>query len=173
VNKALGNKTFVKVAIACLTLLSFDAMANKRCGFGSKLFGHSKGIVSQTFENATNRVSTGVYSISFGTSGCKNNGMLLFDPIGKNDRLDEQLVYANANYEELVTEMAAGSGETLTAFAEIFGCRGEAAATFGSTTRASYSKIVDHDQMEPEQMLYNLRRTVHESESLRGQCDAV
>jgi hypothetical protein len=157
-------------------LLSSDAFANKRCGLGSKIFGKSKSIISQTFENSTNRVVGGASSIAYGTSGCKDDGMLLFEPLGKNDdqkKIEEQVHYANANYEELVYEMAAGNGETLTGFAETLGCRGDGISTFGSTTRANYSKIIQNENMAPEQMLYNVRETLRANPVLLAQCGAA
>lgn len=154
--------------------LSIPALAgNNRCGLGSKLWGKNKGIVSQVSEMITNPTSSEGSSVSTGTSGCKHNGVLFFEPLGKNDRLNDQLLYANANYEELLLEMAAGSGGTLQGFAETFGCSGDAAGVFGTMTKAGYSRIINHDEVTPEQMLYNVRETFRTTAPLVKSCGAA
>jgi hypothetical protein len=168
------NKILFIITLLAANALTADATAsNKRCGLGSKIFGSSKATLSQLGETFTNISASGSASIAYGTSGCKHNGLLIYDSIGKNDRLEEQIQYANANFEELLFEMASGSGQTLTSFAETFGCSGRAAESFSEMTRRNYPQIIDNEQVSPDLMVQRVRTNFIKNNALRMLCGSV
>jgi hypothetical protein len=166
------NRLFNTILVM-IFVSSTPAFAGKRCGLGSKLLKGSKSIVSQLSEIFTNGISTEEQSITSGTSGCHHDGNLIYDGLGQNDRLEEQLEYTGFNYEELLVEMAAGSGETLAGLAETFGCRGDASAAFGNMIRSRYPTIVDRQEISPGQIIYNVRETFRHEIPLRQSCGSV
>ena len=159
--------------IGILALSSAAIAGSNRCGVGSKIFGKSQGIISQLSEITTNNVSSESYSITYGTSGCKHDNNLIHKGIGKNDRLQEQLEFADVTLEELVNEMAAGRGPNLMAFAEFFVCTGDAATAFGTMTRNSYSDIVDTENASTVEIVRRVRETFRKQMTLRHRCNAV
>jgi hypothetical protein len=161
------------LVVLVVSISSLTAHAGKRCGLGSRLFGKSKSMLSQTSEMVTNPLVSGGASISYGTSGCKHNGNLIHDSIGKNDRFEDQRLFANANYEELLVEMASGSGSTLASFAETFGCKGSATSAFGEMARKNYPQIINQKEASPDQMLIHLRNSFRSDDNVRRVCEAV
>jgi len=155
--------------LLAVVITSSDAMANARCGVGTMLFGGSNGIISQTWENSTNRAFSGGSSISSGTSGCKHNGNFL----SFEERThDQQLLYVNANYEELMLEMADGRGEVLEAFAQTLGCDRGLMPEFTRMARSRYGQIFSDEKTSPEQMLLNVKQQIKANPRLESGCKA-
>lgn len=161
--------------ITAITLMFSNlSFANKRCGLGSKFFGKSKGIVSQLSEITTNQASSENNSISSGTSGCKHNGTLINQSLGKNDRFEEakeeQDSYANVNFEELKMEMAMGKGEVLSGFANSFGCAKSSQLEFIKMTHDSFSEIVPSQNTTPNEMVNKVREIIKINTNLKTNC---
>ena len=169
-----------KISTRLLTLLfalvlSQNALAaNKRCGVGSRLFGWSKGILSQVSEVSTNGSSSGDASISYGTSGCKHDGNLIHKIIGKSEIQDEQIMFAEVNYEEIVMEMSQGQGEVLKGFAMTLGCSERGVGVFSTFTREHFEKLVPSigaTGSSPQLLLNNLSKEANQNPDLLKACD--
>lgn len=176
--KAFTKQTWVSLsslAMLCLFIGNAEA-ANKRCGLGSRLFGWSKGISSQVSEVATNGSSSGGSSIAYGTSGCKHDGSLIHKSIGKNDINEDQILYTEANYEELLLEMSQGSGEILKGFAMTLGCSEKGLGAFSAFTREHFNSLIPEvgvDDSTPQLLLNNISKEVNQNQVLLQACDWV
>lgn len=163
------------LSLFCLLVGNAEA-ANKRCGLGSRLFGWSKGIFSQISELATNGMSSGGSSIAYGTSGCKHDGNLIHKTLGKNDINEDQILYAEANYEELLLEMSQGSGEILKGFAMTLGCSEKGLGTFSAFTRERFNSLmpsVETGDSTPQLLLNNISKEANQNPVLLQACDWV
>ncbi|MDZ4678061.1 MAG: DUF3015 family protein [Oligoflexia bacterium] len=154
-----------------ILLVSLESFAGgNRCGLGSKIFGGKKGITSQTFENSTNRVSSGGASISYGTSGCKHDGNLFIDGFGMNGT--EQLEYVDSNFEELIIQVAKGQGEYLDGLAYVVGCPQTAYSSFRSMARKTYQSI-SNQEVTPVILLNETKRELRRDPVLKQSCQNI
>lgn len=173
----LKNRTIALLAVVGLCLFTENAeAANKRCGLGSRLFGWSKGVLSQVTEIATNGSFSGGSSIAYGTSGCKHDGSLIHKTLGKKDIDEDQILYAEANYEELLLEMSQGSGEVLKGFAMTLGCSEKGLGTFSAFTREHFNRLIPDSQSDgstPQQLLNNISKEANQNQVLLQACDWV
>lgn len=86
------------------------------CGLGAMLWADSidkKHILQQAWIATTNLTGFQTFAISSATSGCTNDGVLV--------RSETVNTFVGANFDDLLQEMAQGSGEHLTALATLAG----------------------------------------------------
>src|ERR671910_2161337 len=107
------KKQWLRVGVALLPLYAAQVWAAPNpdtgpgCGLGKLAwgeYGNQKDIAPQVMQSTTNGTfGSQTFGISFGTSGCTNNGVIM----------SEQLVnaFASATFEHLQPEMAKGHGE--------------------------------------------------------------
>jgi hypothetical protein len=143
----------------------FGAAGNDRCGVGTKLFGSGSTITSQSSEESTDMASMDSISITTGTSGCSNSGIVKVP--------QKELFYANANYEELQVEMASGQGEALAALAETMGCPSADVGLFLQTSKEHYSQTFPSSSMNPLQMIINFRQGLKSNPILAQNCNSL
>ncbi|MFL5785712.1 MAG: DUF3015 family protein [Bacteriovoracaceae bacterium] len=125
---------FKFVLVAALVLGSFAALADDTsdgCGLGWQV------TKKKTFSATTTRFTTNAFvpptfGMTSGTIGCEQHALVKADM--------KPLHYADANYENLMTEIAQGQGEYLTGFAAAMGCSSEA---FSSALQSNFSEIVE------------------------------
>jgi hypothetical protein len=106
------------------------------CGLGSIVLGNKPGII-QVFAATTNGTSASQsFGITTGTSNCVGPSSAAAAQI-------EREVYVDMNFASLSKEAAQGSGEHLTALADIMGCAGSAEdlAAFGRLSQNRYGDI--------------------------------
>lgn len=113
------NSTWLKAGAAgfmlALSTSSFAAPYGAAgCGLGSIVFGAKPGFM-QVFAATTNGTSANQsFGITTGTSNCV--------PAEKTEAFNKQRDFVDTNLASLASEMAQGTGETLTAYAETLGC---------------------------------------------------
>ncbi len=105
----------------------------------------------QFLETATNNISSGMASIQMATSGCKHNGKFVLK--------EDEIHYANANFDELIVEMANGDGEILNDFATVMGC-GSQSSQFKSIVKEKFPQIYESETITPNQMLINIKSEI-------------
>lgn len=122
------------VALVLLVSLSSVALAGSdsdSCGLGWQVT-QKKTFSATTTRGTTNSVVPPTFGMTSGTIGCAQHGLVKLDK--------KQLHYADANFENLVAEMAQGQGEYLAGFASTMGCSDRDA--FASALQANYAQIV-------------------------------
>ena len=125
---------FKFVLIASLALGSFAAMADDTsdgCGLGWQVT-KKKTFSATTTRGTTNSVVPNTFGMTSGTIGCEQHGLVKVE--------QKSLHFADANYENLMTEIAQGQGEYLSGFAATMGC---SSAEFSSALQSNFSEIVE------------------------------
>ena len=115
------------------------------CGLGKLAWGdysYQKTIAPQVMMATTNGTfGSQTFGISFGTSGCTNDGRILVA-----ERVN---VFASINFENLSQEMAQGRGEHLTSLATLMGVPVEQHPEFFAMTQAQYQSLVKSGATAP------------------------
>lgn len=130
------------------------------CGLGSLIFQDQKGPI-QILAATTNGTSwSQAFGISSGTSNCDAVELAL----------NEQRAYAEANFNSLTKEMAAGEGEQLTAFATVLGCQATVAPEFARYTQTNYEAIFASDTTTSVEMLQAVKAGIAADPVLSASC---
>ena len=122
------------VLIASLVLGSFAAVAEDTsdgCGLGLQVT-KKKTFSATTTRATTNAVVPPTFGMTSGTIGCEQHSLVKAEM--------KSLHFADANYENLMTEIAQGQGEYLSSFAATMGC---SAQEFSSALQSNFSEIVE------------------------------
>ena len=139
--------------------MAFAAMNSDNgpgCGLGKLAWGDFKGpkqIAPQVMMATTNGFTgSQTFGISFGTSGCTNNGVIM----------QTELVnaFASATFENLKPEMAQGHGEHLASLATLMGIPSDHQAEFFTLTQEKYMSLIESEDTTPSAMLKALHEVV-------------
>ena len=133
------------------------------CGLGWQV-NQRTSLVSSAIRASTNATFSNTIAMTFGTSGCAKHDIVL------NEK--QPIYFAEANFHNLMVEMAAGHGEFLVAFAEVLGCDAGASKTFGQLTQAHYNEIYDATAT-PASMLLRTRAMIDANPALAMRCQSV
>ena len=122
------------------------------CGLGKELWSsasNQKSIGAQVFAATTNgTLGNQTFGISSGTSGCTNDGTILGEY--------KTTVFASANFDNLSQDMARGSGEHLTSFAELLNIPQKNRAEFYTLAQTQYRGMLQSGENTPAAMLASL-----------------
>lgn len=127
------------------------------CGLGKLLFGQPSfsgkhHILQQSLASTTNAfMFTQTFGISFGTSGCTNDGVFA----GNQQKVN---AFAEINLDHLRQEMAQGQGEYLASFASLIGVKADRRNDFYALTQESYSTLFTSEQTTAHEMLAALNQ---------------
>ena len=153
------KKLFIVLALLATTTLSQADDASSGCGLGWTVFKDTT-LVSSMLRTTTNTFASNSIAMTFGTSGCAQHNIV------KNDM--ESLHYAEANFHNLMTEMAQGQGQYVEAFAQTLGCKG-LEKEFSSEIQKSYNSIYSA-QSTPAQMLNSVKKEMSNNAALSLNC---
>ncbi len=155
---ALGVTIFVQ------TSLSAKNYGMAGCGLGSIVIGSKPGIV-QIFAATTNGTSGNqTFGITSGTSNCTADGIVLKEK--------EQEIFVHLNFESLEKEMAVGSGEKLSAFANLLGCS-KNLKEFSAFAKSKFEVLAtDENRTSPTLFLSSLKTEMAKDEVLTLACGA-
>lgn len=134
---------------AASALAAMNPDTGPGCGLGKLAWGDYKGqkqIAPQVLMATTNGTfSSQWFGISFGTSGCTNDGVIM-----KTSQVD---MFASLDFENLAQDMAQGRGEHLTSLAELLGVPAEHQAEFFAMTQEKYTTLIQSGDTTPAAML--------------------
>ena len=142
----------MQIAIGFACLQAIVAMAanpdtGPGCGLGKLAwaeYAHQKNIAPQVLMSTTNFGSQ-PFGISFGTSGCTNDGKIMSE--------HKVMMFAGMNYESLSQEMAQGGGEHLASLAALMGVPAERQNEFFSLTQDKYTTLIQSGETTPVAMM--------------------
>jgi hypothetical protein len=128
------RKILIAVVISAVPAFAF-AQANQigTCGWGNKLFDGQSGMGPQILALTTNGTSPNTFSITTGTSGCTQDGVV--------KSAWKTAMFIDGNKDRLARDMSIGNGETLDSLAHLIGVREEDRAAFGLAVQANVSVI--------------------------------
>ncbi len=123
-----------KIVLALIAASTLSSMAIARdssngCGLGWEVT-DKKTMSATTTRTTTNMTIPNTFGMTSGTIGCEQHSIV------KNDKAPVH--FSEANYEVLMSEMAAGQGETLNNFAAVLGCD---QTQFANSLQSNYSVV--------------------------------
>lgn len=121
------------------------------CGLGAMLWADSiakKHILQQASIATTNLTGFQTFAISSATSGCTNDGVLV-----RNETIN---TFVGANFDDLLQEMAQGSGEHLASLATLAGVPAHLHQPFFLRAQEHYVLLVPRDNATPVSLLRHL-----------------
>ncbi len=107
------------------------------CGLGKELwknFKNQKNILPQVMMATTNVTGFQTFAISFGTSGCSNDGVFMSEY--------KVTLFAELNFENLAQDMAQGQGEHLASLATLMGVPDEQHQEFFAMAQEHYGSPI-------------------------------
>ncbi len=156
----------LKFLALMILVASFAAMADQNspggtdsCGLGWQVT-QKKTFSATTTRGTTNSVVPPTFGMTSGTIGCEQHSVVKADM--------KQLHYADANYENLMTEIAEGQGEFLTGFAQTMGCTGS--SDFSSVLQSKYQTI--SSGKTPGELVRKVKAIIRDTASLSASCQA-
>lgn len=153
------KKLLVIFAIAASATVATANDSSSGCGLGWEVFKETS-LVSSLLRSTTNAVASNTIAMTLGTSGCAKHSIV--------DNKMESLHYAEANFHNLMVEMAQGQGQFVEAFAQTLGCQG-AEKEFSSEIQKNYATI-SAASSSPANMLTSVQREVANNASLSLNC---
>ncbi len=124
------------------------------CGLGKLAwmdYKAPKQIAPQVMMATTNAIGLYTFAITFGTSGCTNDGVIM-----KTEKVN---VFAAINFENLSQDMARGEGEHLTSLATLMGVPEDQQAEFFTLAQDNYTTLIQSGETTPVAML----RALHDA----------
>ncbi len=152
------QKTLVLLAVLLFTPLAHAEDKSSGCGLGWQI-APKQSLLSSFARALTNATFLNTIAMTFGTSGCGKHDIVLKDR--------EAQYFAEANYHNLMMEMAKGQGENLENFAAVLGCEH---STFSGRMQSYYNEIFPSDVSSPDAMLSNVKIAIFSDQALRGSC---
>lgn len=126
------------------------------CGLGKLAwsdFKRQKDIAPQVFMATTNGTfGSQTFGISFGTSGCTNDGKVWAE--------QKTEVFVASTFDNLAVDMARGQGEHLEALAVLLGVPTEQRPTFYALAQERYGELVGRGEASPNAMIKALDEAV-------------
>lgn len=122
------------------------------CGLGTVLWSdyrHPKNIAPQVLMFTTNGILFNTVSMSFGISGCTNDGTIMAE-----HRVN---AFVALNHESLAQDMARGEGEHLASLAALLGVPRDHQAEFFAFTQRNYTALLASGEASPTALTVALR----------------
>jgi len=149
------KKQWLRLGVAVLSLSAAPVWAAENpdtgpgCGLGKLAWGeyrNQKDIAPQVMQSTTNGTfGSQTFGISFGTSGCTNNGVIMSE--------HKTSVFAALNFENLSQDMARGDGEHLSSLAELMSIPRENRSEFYALAQLQYQSMIQSGESTPAAML--------------------
>ncbi len=153
----MKRSLYVLMALSLLPLCSFANQGGQSqtpggtdsCGLGWQVT-NKKTLMGTCTRGTTNGFIPPTFGMTSGTIGCDSHSF------AKNEQTG--LEYAVSNRDSLSLEMAAGTGEFLTGFAQALGCQD--ASSFGQKMQQRYESIFTSDKTSGIEMYENVKREI-------------
>ena len=142
----------LRLSIVTLLLISFVSLAraadsSSGCGLGWQLFPKTS-LVSSSLRSTTHFILPNTFSMTSGTSGCAHHDIVMNEY--------KAIHFAEANYDQLMMDMARGQGEYLNGFAAVTNYKGDMNA-FGSFVQNNFANLYPTVMTTPAEMVGNFR----------------
>src|SRR5213594_2703597 len=129
---------------ATMALAAMNPDTGPGCGVGKVIWAdyrHQKNILPQSLMATTNGMFSNTIGITFGISGCTNDGKFMAE--------QKATMFAEINFENLSQEMAQGQGEHLASLATLMGVPAEHQAEFFAMTQERYRALIQSGDGSP------------------------
>jgi len=147
------KKILIAVVLSAVPAFAFAQNTNiGGCGWGTKLFDGQSGVLPQSLAVTTNNWFPNTFSITFGTSGCTQDGAVR--------STWKTAMFIDGNKERLARDMSIGNGETLDSLAHLIGVRDEHRAAFNRVVQENLSRIFPSDNAATGQIVVALKQVL-------------
>jgi hypothetical protein len=144
------KKFIIAAVLSAVPAFALAADNIGSCGWGAKVFDGQSGVVPNVLAATTNNTSGNqTFGITFGTSGCSQNGTVKSSW--------KTAMFIDGNKERLARDMSIGNGETLDSLANLIGVRDEHRATFNRAAQKNLSSIFPSETASTEQIVAGLK----------------
>ena len=127
------KKHFALALLAVATVASAGKYGTAGCGLGSLVLGDQKGMIQIVAATINNIIVPQTSAITTGTSNCTEDGVALVDR--------ERALFAEANFQDIKTEVSQGQGENVAVLATLYGCPQASVTDFGSALKSHYATV--------------------------------
>lgn len=156
----------IKYLVVIISLITFsNAFAgdsSSGCGLGWMVL-KKNSLVSSSLRATTNAMFLNSIAMTFGTSGCANHSIVKNDAKGMH--------FTQANYLQLMAEMAQGEGEYVTGLAQAMGCS-DVKSTFARTMQNNYENVFTSGS-NAIGVFNNIKRQVKNNDLLNRNCNII
>ena len=144
-------------AAALMIAAGSSAMANNGagCGVGSSIFNGQRGVAPQVLAATTNGTFMNTVAITFGTSGCTQDGV-----VSSSWKIS---MFIDGTRVALARDAAAGQGENLDARAVVMGVKADDRAAFAAAIKSNFSTVFAN-----ENVAANLKDVLASNDRLSG-----
>ncbi|MCO4792212.1 MAG: DUF3015 family protein [Bacteriovoracaceae bacterium] len=146
-------KILMLLTILSMSAQSFAKDSSSGCGAGWYIL-KKNSLVSSSLRATTNAMLLNTLGMTFGTSNCSQHSIV------KTEK--EAIHFAEANHHQLMLDISRGSGEYLSAFNEILGCKMD---KFAPSLQGSFDKIYKGDNENAVEVLDKI--------IIHGECGTV
>ena len=147
------KKILIAVVLSAVPAFAFAQNTNiGGCGWGTKLFDGQSGVLPQSLAVTTNNWFPNTFSITFGTSGCTQDGAVR--------STWKTAMFIDGNKDRLARDMSIGNGETLDSLAHLIGVRDEHRAAFNRVVQENLSRIFPSDNAATGQIVVALKQVL-------------
>jgi hypothetical protein len=128
-------------AAALMIAAGSSAMANNGagCGVGSSIFNGQRGVAPQVLAATTNGTFMNTVAITFGTSGCTQDGV-----VSSSWKIS---MFIDGTRVALARDAAAGQGENLDALAVVMGVKADDRAAFAAAIKSNFSTVFANENV--------------------------
>ena len=154
---------YLALLVSMITFSStFAADSSSGCGLGWAVL-KKNSLVSSSLRATTNGIFLNTVAMTFGTSGCAKHSIVQNDAKGMH--------FTQANYYQLMAEMAQGNGEYVSGLAQAMGCQ-NVEATFAQEMKSSYRDVFASGA-NAVTVYQNVKRQVQNNELLNRNCNII
>ena len=144
--------TTVRFGLVALLLLAFVSVSragdsSSGCGLGWQIFSKNS-LVSSALRSTTHAFLPNTFSMTSGTSGCAKHDIVMNEY--------KAIHFAEANYSNLMMDMARGQGEYLNGFAAVTNYKGDM-NEFGSFVQENFAHLYPTANTSASQMVSNFK----------------
>lgn len=129
------------------------------CGVGTLLFEGQSGVGPQVLAVTTNGSFINTFSVTSGTAGCNQNGVVAFPA-------DVRVVVAS-NLDGLARDVAKGEGEALDTLADAMTIDEADKLQFRTALKGNFARIFPTDNVSSEEVWAHIYAVINEDETLR------
>jgi hypothetical protein len=151
-----------KLIIAAVLVASSSAVfadSDIGCGLGTQVWQGQRGLLPKVLGATTNGIfGNQTFGITFGTIGCRQNGV-----VTASARLGE---FMGDNQESLARDMSVGQGESLNVLANLIGIKSEDKAAFFKVTKDNFSTIYAANNKTTGDVLASLQTVMAQNSAL-------
>ena len=156
------KKFILASLIAALTALPALAKDDSdSCGLGWQVT-QKKTMSATTTRGTTNGFVPPTFGMTSGTIGCAKHDFAKKDQAA--------VIFASANFEPLMMEMAQGQGEYLTGFARTMGCSDAAVGEFSRAMQKNFNQV--SSSKNSAELFYSAKEQINNNQALAALCSA-